>query len=192
MIINEFWFNYRSAPTLVKRRFGPAGRPIAAAAAWAGRNHHLAYSRAFQKARKFATDRVGGDAHFEPDHVIDISLQMLRRIMSAEGAVPLVIGPMGGMDHLLPPSLRDEGASRRMKVHLALKQFCEAHHIEYWGLDHPVYLNMPKRERSTLPDGIHSDAEGVKRTLAYWSPQVARFLLKVKQDQDAARQESLS
>lgn len=185
-VINEFWFNYRSVPELVSRKFGPFGLPISRVGSWAGRNPRLAYSRAFQRARKFTEEKVGADAHFEPDEVIAVSLDVLRRITRAEGPVPLVLGPMGSLDALLPLKLRAEGEQRRVKVHQALKQFCDASHIEYWGLDSRIAEERPKG-LSKLADGIHSDSAGMKTSLDYWGPLVAKFLIKVKEDADQRR-----
>lgn len=178
-IVNEFWFNYRSVPALVSRKFGPLGPPIAKVGGWAGRNPRFAYSRVFQRFRRLAEDKVGADAHFEPDDVVQVSLDVLRRITRAEGPVPLVIGPLGGFDHLLPERLRAEGVRRRMVVDAALKRFCDANHIEFWGLDSAVALKRPNKPRSKLADGIHSDAAGVTSMLEYWGPNINAFLKRV-------------
>ncbi len=185
-MINEFWFNYRSVPELVSRKFGPLGKPISRVGSWAGRNPRLAYSRAFQRARQFTEEKVGADAHFEPDEVIAVSLDVLRRIMRAEGPVPLVMGPMGGSDGQMPPRLRAETEQRRVRVHHALKQFCEAHHIEYWGLDSQVAKARPTGV-SKLADGIHLDSAGMRTSLDYWAPLVVNFLKKVKDDAEQRR-----
>lgn len=182
-IINEFWFNYRSVPALVSRKFGPFGMPVAKVGGWAGRNPHFAYSRLFQRLRRFTEDKVGADAHFEPDEVINVSLDVLRRILRAEGPVPLVIGPLGSFDHLLPERLRHEGVRRRMTVDAAIKRFCDANHVEFWGLESAVHLNRPQNApRSRLADGIHSDAAGVASSLEFWGPYVTRFLTRVRDE----------
>lgn len=179
-IINEFWFNYRSLPALVNRRFGPVGPQIAKLGGWAGRNPTLAYSRIFQKVRRIASDTAGADAHFEPDEVIAVSKDVLRRIARAEGVVPLVMGPFTVPGStMLSPKFQAEGAQRRMQVHLALKEFCAANHIEYASLDDPRISDLGKGA-TLLPDGVHLDTEGVTTTMAQWNPVLTDFLVRAQ------------
>ncbi len=192
LVVNEYWFNFRSAPASVHRRFGPLGRPAAAAATWAGRHPSIAYSRAFQRVRRLTSDKVGGDAHFEPDQVIASCIDVLRRIARAEGPVPLVIGPNGAIDNALPPAFRAEGINRRVRVDTELQAYCAANHVEYWGIASEVGKNWPGNQRSTVPDGIHHDAAGSKLIFDYLRPHLMLFFMRVMQEQQIAAHERLA
>ncbi len=185
-MINEFWFNYRSVPALVSRKFGPFGRLASAAGYRAGRNKRLSNSRLFQKSRRFTEDRLGGDAHFEPDAVSAVCIESLSRILRAEGPVPLVLGPIGILDGMITPAFRAEGVRRRERVDAALQAFCTANHVEYWGINSAVNAGRP-RNVSTLADAIHFDAAGMEATMRYIAPLITEFLVKV---QAGARAES--
>lgn len=184
-VINEFWFNYRSVPALVSRRFGPFGRPIALAGAWATQHPTVAYSRAFRRARSLTEEKVGADAHFEPDEVIAVSKEVIRRMTRAEGPVPLVLGPMGTIDNALAPPMRAEGVNRRVRVDAALEAFCEANHVEYWGIGSEVGRTWPGNRASTLADGVHRDAAGVGKIFEHIKPHLFRFFVGVMQQQMA-------
>lgn len=180
-MINEFWFNYRSVPALISRKFGPLGGAVSAVGDWAGRNRYISSSAIFQRSRRFTEERVGGDAHFEPDEVSAVSIDVLRRITRAEGPVPLVLGPIGILDGMIAPAFRAEGVRRREQVDAALQRFCDESHIEYWGINSEVNANRPKKV-STLADGIHFDAAGMAATMSYLAPLITEFLVKVQAD----------
>lgn len=185
LLLNEFWFNYRSAPQFVERKFGPVGQLAGKAGARIGRNPRLAYSGPFQKFRKLTQARVGADAFFEPDHVVSVVSDVLRRIMRSEGVVPLVVGPMGRIEEAISPAFRVESARRRARVAGPMADFCATHHITYWGPDSPEAKGVPQNV-SRMADDLHPDADGMDAIMAYISPLITKFLVQVMTERRAA------
>ncbi len=183
-LINEYWFNYRSVPALISRKYGKPGKLVAYAGGWAGRKPSFANSGIFQKARRFTENRIGGDAFFEPDHVIAISKDTIRAIIRSEGPVPLVMGPMGLLVPAVAGPFRKEALRRIAAVDGALQQFCETNHVEYWSIAGTLAKEVPD-DITRLEDGVHFDGAGMRLVLEYIAPRLTDFYVRAKQQRHA-------
>lgn len=168
LAINDFWYNHESAPRHLERRYGPVGRFVSKWAKKAARTPRISYNPVFQRSRRFAEERLGGETPFTPEHVIETVEMILRTVVRGERATPLVIGPPPGDFEEVSERSRAWRLKRRRKVNDAVASLCKTLHIVHFDMDSEAMQTLPTV--TTIGDGLHRDAEGHQRVAAHMVP----------------------
>lgn len=166
--INDFWYNHESAPRHLERRYGPAGRFVSRWAKKAARTPWLSYNPVFQKSRRFAEERLGGETPFTPEHVVETVELLLRMVVRGERATPLVIGPPPGDFEEVSERSQAWRLKRRRKVNDSVASLCKTLHIVHFDMDSEAMRTLPVA--TTIGDGLHRDAGGHQRVAAHMVP----------------------
>lgn len=181
--INDFWYNHESAPRHVERRYGAPGRFVSKWAKKAARTPWISYNPVFQRSRRFAEERLGGETPFTPEHVIETMETMLRMVVRGERATPLVIGPPPGDFEEVSERSAAWRLKRRRKVNDAIGQLCKNLHIVHFDMDSEAMQTLPTV--STIGDGLHRDASGHQRVAAHMVPYLLpHFLAELQRESE--------
>lgn len=155
--VPAYSFTYESVPLKVERRLGRrVGRPVARAGLKAADTPWIAHTRLFHLLRRLAQRTIGGATHFEPEEVAERIESCIRIIVRNESITLVVRGPRGQTNYHAGRAARDRAEARRLYVHKRLETLCRDLHVDYVGVDTPLYR---ERKRSVLGDRLHPDTK---------------------------------
>ncbi len=144
-----------SVPLKFERRFGRAGRKVAAAGVKSSGIRWLAFNPVYRGARWSLKQVVGGATYFTPGEVLESIDGALRVIGRREGVGIVVEGPAGIVHFGVTGRERARSEGRRMALHQPLAELCQKYHIEYIGYGTAVNAGGV---RNRLGDATHGNA----------------------------------
>ena len=158
--VNCYWFTYLNLPEARS-----SGRPIVKAAgrlaARARLKKAVVYS-AGKLRRQVLVWRGAGREFFEPEDIIALSGDVIRRILQHE-QVSLIVRLDGPTPTILNRSMIARAEARRLVMHRALDTLCEQLHVPYIGLEDGIdYI----RQGYLYKDGLHSSEKDHVRMAA--------------------------
>jgi hypothetical protein len=150
----SYWTCYESVPLKIRRRFGWAGRPVVEAGRKVAGVGWVASSRAAQVGRELALRTIGGEAHFEPEEVVERVTTCIRTVLQNENSALVVNGPRHVNSFGRSEKARRRAEPRRRYVHRALRDLCGELHVVYLGVKNPQFET---RTLATFGDRVHFD-----------------------------------
>jgi hypothetical protein len=159
MTMAAYWFLYPSVPLRVRRllrRFGPA---VSDAGFRAAESPRWAFNPMFRGARGALQRTVGGDTHFTPEEVIERMTSVIALMLRHEGVVLAVQGADGRTRYAHSRRGDRRNEAKRQRVHLAMKDFCERHHVWYENSEVPLWQADAALRRNRVGDGLHANQQ---------------------------------
>lgn len=127
-----FWYVYESVPARVTRRFGRVGRRLGTLGSQVSRTS-FASTALGRCLRNVGLRTIGGDTHFTTSRVIEVAEACIRRIVTHEDVVLVVIGSTGRRCTAYGWGGVARDRARRVVVHEAVSALCQQLHVPYYG-----------------------------------------------------------
>ena len=154
-----YWFQYKSVPLRVKRLFGRFGERAGEAGFRLAESPRWAYNRVFRAVRGVLQASIGGDAPFTEDEVVTRVSEVIARGIRHEGVVFAIQGADGRTAYSKSKRGRRKDEAKRLRVHRAMQEFCEAHHVTYENSEIPAWASDPELAKNRVGDGLHANAQ---------------------------------
>jgi len=154
---NSYWTSAESVPLRLERLFGRAGKALGKAGTDAV-ERPIGQTRGFRLARRVLLKTIGGDSFFEPEQVLAVMEQCLRRIVAHEELVVVVQGSAGRAPGMTGRGGRERRLRRRTIMHEGMSRICAGLRVTYFGTDKTMSEAETNRLRGA--DGTHRGVEG--------------------------------
>ncbi|MCC6381983.1 MAG: hypothetical protein IT304_05705 [Dehalococcoidia bacterium] len=128
---SSYWCTYESVPIRLRRRYGRAGAMAVRAAERAGESPRLPSTLPFRMGRTLATRVIGGDPHFTPEQVVEVTGAVLRRTLADETITTLVRGPVTAYNAGGGARGAARAARRIQALDSGLEELCGRLHVPY-------------------------------------------------------------
>jgi hypothetical protein len=187
--VGPFWFLYESTPVRMERRLRGPGRFINKRAQKIAATPWLAHNRPFQWLRRQTQRTVGGDTWFEPEHVIEVSQDVIRTLVRYESAYLVVFAPGNGARWAKDEEARLRLERRSEKVTKAIAAFCAEHHVDFFDTEATSRFMEARETRppsSLQGDQLHLDREGHRRAAISLMTLTLEVIRRAKEHRDRA------
>lgn len=176
--VSSYWCTYESVPIRLRRRFGRAGAMAVRAAERAGESPRLPSTLPFRIGRTLATRVIGGDPHFTPEQVIELTGGVLRRVLAGETVPTLVRGPVTAYNAGGDARGAARAARRIHALDSGLEALCGRLHVPY--ASQVGEGGVPGNRTYFGADRIHRSVQGHYETGAAEGVAMARVWLAAR------------
>lgn len=150
MLVQSFWFEYRSVPKKLERKLGRVGKVASEAGFKAAEVSWLARTRPFRAGRRLLQQTIGGDPHFTVPDLYRAVEEVARVSLRSEGRQFIAWGPFSYNNYGTTRRQTREALAWRTDLISRIRALATELHFAYEASDLPYWQTEP-------PIRLHDD-----------------------------------
>jgi hypothetical protein len=143
LVLQSFWFEYRSVPKKLERKFGRVGKVASEAGFKAADKPLISNNFVFRRGRKLLQKTVGGDPHFTAAALFETVEGVARASLRNEGRQFVVWGPFSYTNYASTRSQEREQLRWRSELVSRVRALADELHFHVEAPDKPYWQTPP-------------------------------------------------